>query len=178
MYDSRGDTLKHIRQVREFIEQLEMALSNRRCGHDYSKLVDPEKSTFDEFTPKLAESTYGSEEYGQFLGEMKPALDHHYSENRHHPEHFKRFVCNGCFKEYQSAPYVCDVCGYSQFQEEADISQMTLIDLCEMICDWKAATLRHNNGDILKSIEINQKRFRYTDELKQILISTVKEYFG
>jgi hypothetical protein len=54
---------------------------------------------------------------------------------------------------------------------------MTLIDLCEMIADWKAATLRHANGDIAKSLEINQKRFKYTDELKQILLNTVKEYF-
>jgi len=54
---------------------------------------------------------------------------------------------------------------------------MNLIDLCEMISDWKGATLRHNDGDILKSIELNQKRFSYSDELKQILINTVNEYF-
>jgi hypothetical protein len=54
---------------------------------------------------------------------------------------------------------------------------MTLVDLCEMIADWKAASMRHNNGDILKSIEINQPRFNYSDELKQILINTVEEYF-
>lgn len=177
MYDSKEDTLKHIRQVREFIERLEIALSNKRCGHDYSKLVEPEKPIFDEFTSKLSTSTYGSEEYKQYLKDMKPALDHHYAENRHHPEHFKKYVCNGCFKEYKAIPNTCDACGYSQFQEESDISQMTLVDLCEMIADWKAATLRHNNGDIMKSLEINQKRFKYSDELKQILINTVKEYF-
>ena len=31
--------------------------------------------------------TYGSDEYKACLTEMKPALDHHYAANRHHPEH-------------------------------------------------------------------------------------------
>jgi hypothetical protein len=149
MYDSKKDTLDHINQVRNFMEQLEIDFSHRRMGHDYSKLVEPEKAIFDEFTPKLKDSTYGSDEYKSYLCEMGAALTHHYANNRHHPEHF----ING-------------------------IKGMTLVDLCEMICDWKAATLRHANGDILKSIEINQERFRYSDELKQILLNTVKEYFG
>jgi hypothetical protein len=51
---------------------------------------------------------------------------------------------------------------------------MNLVDLLEMVCDWKAATLRHANGDIEKSLEINQKRFGYSDELKAILRNTVK----
>ena len=46
-----------------------------------------------------------------------------------------------------------------------------------MMADWKAASLRHSDGDIYKSIEINQKRFGYSDELKQIFINTVKEIF-
>ena len=177
MYDSKEDTLKHVIQVRKFAGILQNALFERALKHDKSKTEEPEKSVFDEFTPKLAESTYGSDEYKEYLKEMKVALDHHYAENRHHPEHFKKHVCNGCFKEYREMPDHCDICHYSQFQEESDMSQMTLIDLCEMIADWKAATLRHNNGDMIKSLEINQKRFKYGDELKQILHNTVKEYF-
>lgn len=50
---------------------------------------------------------------------------------------------------------------------------MSKIDLLEMLCDWKAATLRHNDGDIRKSVEINQERFGYSDELKQILLNTL-----
>jgi hypothetical protein len=41
-----------------------------------------------------------------------------------------------------------------------------------MFCDWKAATLRHKDGDIIKSIEQNQKRFGYSDELKAIFLNT------
>lgn len=149
MYDSKNDTQKHIKQVANFIYKLEIPLRRRARHHDKSKLEEPEKSIFDEYTPKLATSTYGSDEYKQFLQGMGIALEHHYKNNRHHPEHF-----------------------------EDGIKGMTLVDLCEMISDWKAATLRHNDGDILKSIEMNQQRFGYTDELKQILINTVSEYFN
>jgi hypothetical protein len=50
---------------------------------------------------------------------------------------------------------------------------MNLIDLVEMICDWKASSMRHENGDIKKSIEINQERFNYDDILKSILLNTI-----
>ena len=147
-YDSKEDTIKHIKLVFEYSRRIRKDLFFRELGHDKSKLEEPEKSVFDEFTPKLATSTYGSEEYKGFLKEMNVALEHHYSVNRHHPEHFE----NG-------------------------IKGMTLVDLIEMICDWKAATLRHHDGNILKSIELNQERFGYSDELKQIIINTVNYYF-
>ena len=44
----------------------------------------------------------------------------------------------------------------------------------EMICDWKAATLRHNDGDIRRSIEKNQERFGYSDDVKAILLNTIE----
>jgi hypothetical protein len=43
----------------------------------------------------------------------------------------------------------------------------------EMLCDWLAATKRHADGDIRKSIAFNQKRFGYTDELKSIFLNTL-----
>ena len=146
MYDSRMDTVEHINTVRRFMARVQDKLVHRMIAHDYSKLVTPEKEIFDEFTPKLKSSTYGSDEYKSFLEAMKPALDNHYKFNSHHPEHFE----NG-------------------------IKEMTLLDIIEMLVDWKAATLRHADGDIFKSIEINQKRFGYSDELKSIFLNTAKE---
>jgi hypothetical protein len=43
-----------------------------------------------------------------------------------------------------------------------------------MFCDWKAATMRHNDGDIRKSIEINKKRFKMSEDLAQIFRNTVE----
>jgi hypothetical protein len=173
--DCIRDTEDHIGEVRQRIKTIVHELNHRALHHDQSKLQSPEIEIFTEYTPKLKTSTYGSDEYKGFLKGMGVALEHHYSENSHHPEHYKKYVCNGCFKEYKVVmPNRCDVCMYSQFQEEADISQMDLIDLVEMFCDWKAATMRHNDGDILKSIEFNQKRFKYSDELKEIFKNTAE----
>lgn len=143
-YDSRPDTHLHISTVRKLMTKAINELLLRKLEHDRSKLESPELDAFNEFTPKLATSTYGSEEYKQFLSAMKPALDHHYAANSHHPEHYPD-----------------------------GIRGMSLLDVLEMLCDWKAATLRHNDGDIFKSIEINQKRFGYSDELKQVLLNTL-----
>ena len=49
-----------------------------------------------------------------------------------------------------------------------------MLDLIEMLCDWKASSERHNTGDIEKSIEMNQERFGYSDELKSIFKNTIK----
>lgn len=146
-YDSSTDTIEHIECVRKYIDHLEAEIAERAFSHDETKLISPEKEVFDEFTPKLANTTYGSDEYKEHLKGMGKALEHHYSANRHHPEHFE----NG-------------------------IKDMDLVDIVEMLCDWKSASMRHNDGDVLKSIEINQQRFGYSDELKSILINTLK-YF-
>jgi hypothetical protein len=144
--DSRIATYEHIQTVQGLLAKVIADLQHRQLVHDRSKLVSPEVEVFDEYTPKLAASTYGSDEYKGFLAGMKVGLDHHYQFNRHHPEFFD----NG-------------------------VKGMSLVDLIEMLCDWKAATLRHNDGDIRKSIEINQKRFGYSDELKETLLNTVMD---
>lgn len=145
-YDSRPDTEAHIKTVQRYMERATAMLVRRSVDHDQSKLESPEREVFDEMTPKLAASTYGSDEYKGFLAAMKPALDHHYANNSHHPEHYPD-----------------------------GIRGMSLLDVLEMLCDWKAATMRHNDGDLRKSIEINQKRFGYSDELKRILLNTALE---
>ena len=144
MEDSRPATYEHIQTVQNLLNKVVVDLIDRGEKHDQSKLVDPEKIYFDEYTPRLKGMTYGSDEYKQCLTEMKPALDHHYIHNSHHPEYYSD-----------------------------GIRGMSLSDLIEMLCDWRAATLRHADGDIMKSIEINQKRFGYSDELKQILLNSV-----
>jgi hypothetical protein len=149
IYDSAGDTLRHIRRVGELINVVIISLLKRIGQHDATKIDDSsEKALFDEYTPKLKGVTYGSEEYQSFLDALKPALEHHYSVHRHHPEHFE----NG-------------------------VDDMNLIDLIEMLMDWKAASERHNDGNIRKSLEINAKRFKMNAKLTKILENTVN-YLG
>lgn len=169
-----AETWEHIDNVMRLLARMQFELSRRMFTHDRSKLSAPEVDTFTKFTPKLKGSTYGSHEYNQFLVDMKPALDHHYAHNRHHPEHLgKYFECNGCFKKYGEFPNRCYVCGYSQYTKKATVNQMNLIDILEMLCDWKAASMRHDDGDINRSIEINAKRFDLSTQLISILKNTI-----
>lgn len=148
-YDSTADTLRHSLRVGALMGQPIRELVTRSAEHDHSKTCEPEKSIFDEFTPKLKHSTYGSDEYKGFLAAMGPALDHHYADNRHHPEHFG----------------------------DAGIGGMTLVDLIEMLADWKAATERHSDGSLAKSLTIQKERFGISDQLAGILENTAR-WFG
>jgi hypothetical protein len=157
-YDSRFETMAHILQVRKYLARMTADLARRAEEHDLSKLESPEREVFDEFTPKLKGSTYGSDEYRSFLAEMKRGLDHHYKANSHHPEHYAQ--------EFGEINPQLVASGEA-------IRDMTLLDLVEMLCDWKAASERHADGDIRRSVEINQARFGYSDELKRILLNTL-----
>src|SRR3972149_134599 len=130
MMDSTSDTLRHIRRVGQILVVFVNHLLARTQYHDESKLEEPEKSFFDKYSIILSSLKYGSDQYRKVLAELKPALDHHYQMNRHHPEHW----ANG-------------------------ISDMDLVDLVEMFCDWVAATERAKDGNIAKSIEFNEERF-------------------
>ena len=143
--DSRIATHQHIGDVQKLMIKVIGMLHQRLLDHDKTKLHPPEVELFDEFTPKLKGCTYLSPEYKEFLAQLKPALDHHYAHSPHHPEHYPD-----------------------------GIRGMSLIDLLEMICDWYCAARRHNDGNILVSIQKNQDRFKFSDELKQILINTAK----
>ncbi len=136
-------TLRHIETVRNYIDRAIRELMDAAIDHDQSKLQPPEAVIFGEHTAALRDIEYGSDAYKERMKLMKPAIDHHNSVNPHHPEHF-----------------------------EDGIHGMNLIELLVMILDWKASGMRHATGDLVKSIEINQERFGYSDELKKILMNT------
>jgi len=144
-YDSKGDTLEHIHKVGSFIGEIICALTRRARYHDASKLLPPEKEHFDRMTPLLAGVTYGTNEYREMLKALRPAIEHHNEFNSHHPEHYPD-----------------------------GIDGMDLVDLVEMICDWKAASLRHDDGDIMRSLKINAERFEISPQLARILENTIK----
>ena len=144
-YDSTDETQKHINRVNSLGSKFILKFLDQIDKHDRSKLESPEKEAFDEMTPKLKLVTYGSHQYREYLREIKPALEHHYKENSHHPEHY-----------------------------DNSIKDMNLIDLIEMFCDWKAATERHEDGNFEKSIQLNAKRFEMDPQLVSIFENTRK----
>jgi hypothetical protein len=144
MFDSTADTLLHKKRILELMANVIEELLERAVVHDNSKLGTPEKQGFDEFTPRLRDTPYGSAPYYEALAEMKPFLDLHYGANRHHPQ----FHADG-------------------------IHGMSLLDLIEMLADWRAGTERSPGGNILESIAKNRERFGYGDELAGVLVNTV-----
>ena len=145
-YDSTEETIAHIKRVSYYLDKVRDNLKIRGKIHDASKLREPEKSIFDRETPILHDLVYGSDEYQDALGRLGEALEHHYKNNSHHPEYYE----NG-------------------------ISGMSLLDIIEMLMDWKAASERHATGDIRKSLEINRERFLISDQLYDILLNTIEE---
>src|SRR6056297_3357064 len=63
-YDSRQDTLKHIKRVSNLLKEM---IKPRARNHDSSKLQSPEKEYLDKYAPKLYNTSYNSEEYKQYL---------------------------------------------------------------------------------------------------------------
>lgn len=173
-YDSSKDTLLHIQKVQRYMLAFATQLIERAMAHDASKLESPEKEFFDRYTPLLASLEYGSLEYGQALEDLRPALGHHYKANSHHPEHYMYYECGGCFARYSAEMKggKCPKCGYDIFEQGTGVYGMNLLDIVEMLCDWKAASERHQTGNFEKSLEINAARFNLQRQLVVIFENT------
>lgn len=148
MYDSTIDAKAHIAKIQYVLNNIiAPELLNRALNHDKSKLEDPEKETYDKYIPLLQKVKYGTPEYNKLKDEMaETGVGHHYSVNRHHPEHFE----NG-------------------------VRDMTLVDIIEMLCDWYSASLRSDTG-FEKGLLMNKDRYGISDDLTQIFINTYNEY--
>ena len=136
--------IKH--KIRIFILILNFCIKliHRGITHDNSKFSKLEATYFSKYVEKLKSTTYGSEEYYKMKAELSVALEHHYQNNRHHPEHFPN----------------------------NDYSNMDLIDLVEMYCDWCVASKNEADGEMRKSIDHNRRRFNMAFDLVEIFKNT------
>ena len=140
------DILVHKLNLTDQMNKVIKRLIDNSLSHDVMKLESPEIDIHLEYTDKLKGLEYGSKEYQNTINEMLRNPDCHYNNNSHHPE-----------------------------SSSQGIKGMTLIDLIEMLCDWYVASNNHPNGNMENSLEINQKRFGYSDELQQIFKNTITE---
>jgi len=314
------DTLTHVQLVSDRIDIICKDLKRRARTHDRSKMFSPEVDVFADTVEDTENIKYGSDKYNEILENLEPALTHHYSKNRHHPQwyetwkdvvgyegiykissigrvkslyynketilsltetpdgyyrlqlikdgKYKHFFvhvlvatafiendspstkievnhkngiktdnaiknlewvtpsqniihaydtglrkakvkyiikCNelgiiteGCEKMamalrekgykkvYASSIWACingkhdthldltfDYIKPSEIVP-SPLSQMTLIDIIEMLCDWSASTMRYKEGNLLKSISINTERFNISPDLASILRNTAE----
>ena len=146
MTESQKDTINHIAKVQSNLSKAIYNLNDRRTVHDRSKLEEPELSGYEGLTQALKGLTYGTPDYRAALGAHEGVIMHHYAANRHHPEHWP----NG-------------------------IADMSLLDIIEMLADWKAENDR-NGGDFGHSLDVSIARFHFDDDrIGEILINTAKE---
>ena len=147
--DFEAETRLHIAEVAGRLEAICQELRRRAAAHDQSKFSDAEKVIYAKVVPKLKMLPWRTSEYSRIAAELGPALDHHYRNNSHHPEHYP-----------------------------GGISGMDLIDIIEMYCDWAAATLRPGNGDMARTLTINAARYGLAGPLKDLLWNKWQRFGG
>lgn len=139
------DYIQHIQWLMEGMAWIQHQLMMRMLSHDRTKIEDDELHAYAEIVPGFKKFKYGTPEHKNHGDRLGQAWHHHTLHNRHHPEHF----VNG-------------------------IDEMNLIDLIEMVCDWRAASMRSGAWDYETSLNIFAKRFSPDDNLLNILLNTCK----
>ena len=144
-----GKIYHHKFLVMRFLNIAIHDLINRAEDHDSSKFEEDEFPKLVAITEEFKPHPFGTPENAALREKYKDVFAIHQKKerNRHHPEHYP----NG-------------------------IEDMTLMDVLEMLCDWKAATLKqHEAGNsIEKSIEMMAEKYKISPQLVKILVNTAR----
>lgn len=141
---ARDVTVKHIERVQHLLADICAAFRARAFAHDKSKFEDIELIPLARMQALIeaeGQAPYGSAEYKRRTALLGPMIEHHHANNSHHPEHYK-----------------------------AGIAGMDLLDLIEMVCDWKAASER--GGDDAVGLTYSITKFGIGPQLASILKNT------
>jgi len=139
---------EHRDRLVKYLTRFITSLVERAATHDDSKFQNEELGPYSEVIGEFKNHKFGSPGYEEIRKRLDSALLHHYTNNRHHPEHF-----------------------------ETGVNEMDLIDILEMLADWKAASLNAGgNGDIVQSILLMSEKHGINPQLTQIIINTAKNY--
>lgn len=122
-------------------------LVKRLEDHDQSKFSEQEFPFRVQAIGDLRKFAYGSPEWKEMYEKHYREGEIHYKKNRHHPEFFPE-----------------------------GIEGMTLVDLLEMLVDWKAANSRRPDSSMANSIQYATDKYKLTPQLVKILENTAKAY--
>jgi len=125
----REATITHQTMVQDIMKCVSNIVVARGRAHDKSKLSDKELPLFAQAT-SLKKLPYGSKQYNDQLsiGSMlRPALDHHYANNRHHPEHHEDGIpgMNLVTFSRASTSTVCGLRSRAAWQRSCGIRRLT-----------------------------------------------------
>jgi len=133
----------HQRRVGTLLNKIASNLNNRAIYHDASKWQDAELVPLLFIADQYNRVEYNSPAYHSLRKLIAPAIEHHEKGNRHHLGHFNN-----------------------------DISKMNLLDIIEMLADWKAASEK-NGGDVYNALERTAEQYKWPKELISILQNTL-----
>lgn len=141
---------KHIQSVRKKMSEIAGIIVERAEHHDESKLKDPEFSGFIQMD-KEPRYEYNSQGYKDKMKRFAWLFEHHWANNRHHPEFFKN---QGGFE-----------------------SQANIVDIVEMLCDWTSYKKSISYTEAINIVHAQCKRFHFSETMENILLNTLRDYF-
>jgi len=139
------DVIRHVSEVQENMEDIAHDLKMRSISHDRSKFDDPEFSTFVRTRPEFRVANYGTPEYEAVVEKAREGVDHHYANNRHHTAYHP----NG-------------------------VKDMNLLDLLEMLADWKAASRRSPDLTFMDSLPRAFKKYEMDETIQTLMRNTIE----
>jgi len=148
-FDYLCDVILHVSEISENLETIASELRKRGMSHDRTKFQQLEFDTFVSTREEFKQTSYGTPEYKAVCAKAQPAMDHHYSNNRHH----------------------------TAYHENA-VNDMNLIDIIELVCDWRAANRRNaDQCTMLESVKrgLSNEKYQISEQLAKIIINTFKD---
>jgi hypothetical protein len=139
-------TRKHQQRVQELLLSEVKELIDRAVHHDASKLDREELEPWqgmEELIEREGQVPYGSPAYEERMKIIEPMATRHYRLNTHHPQHYP-----------------------------GGVRDMDLLDVVEMLIDWKAASER--GGADTMSLEAALNRFKIDGLLGDVIRNTVE----
>jgi len=148
--DTENEIREHIKKVQLKLMHFCYILMERGTNHDKSKLEFPELEGFKEMD-KEPPFPYGSQEYKEKKSRYSWLFEHHYKKNRHHPD---------AWTDNYTFPFCPD-----------------LVDLVEFLCDNISYKEDMSYCEAKKLIEIQTKRYGFSEELSDILQNTLINFY-
>lgn len=139
----------HREDVQSLLNSLAHQLIERGRIHDKSKFSDPELEGFSKNIDMVKDIKYGTEEHINNKRKLQSVIDTHHKNNQHHPEHWNR-----------------------------GIEDMSILDILEMMVDWKCASKKYKHGNFKDSLEVNSKLYGISDQLKSVMENTFNRHFN
>lgn len=139
--------LIHKEQIAMLLAKFAAELTYRAAIHDNSKFSPDEFNVHSDNVHHFNKYQFNTKEEQELRHRLSPASISHRKRNRHHPEYFE----NG-------------------------IDGMNIIDLLEMICDWKSASTRVPGDSLRKGFPILKEKYNISPQLLKILENTARDF--